>query len=333
MRVGLAYDLKDTVPQKPDTPKDALEEYDSPETVSALSAAIESLGHSVVKLGGGRELINNILQKKVDIVFNIAEGIGNYRSREAQVPGIFEMLDIPYSGSDPQCLAICLDKPLSKKLVSGAGIPTPKWHVVENNRELNVMTDDNILFPAFIKPAHEGSSMGIDLSSKVDDIKNLKKKTASMLECYQQPVLIEEFISGDDITVGIIGNDPPTIFGIMRVLPRKHNAQFFYSLETKRNWEQSVEYECPAKLPEHVLKKIKDYSIKVYRAMGCRDFARVDFKLASNIEPFFLEINPLPGLNRDSGDLPIMAYQLGWTYEKLISAILNAAIGRYPKWL
>jgi D-alanine-D-alanine ligase len=328
MQVGLSYDLKDAVPPRPDIPEDALEEYDLPETVTALAAAIESMGHSVVQLGGGRELINNILQQKVDIVFNIAEGLGNYRSREAQVPAILEMLDIPYSGSDPQCLAICLDKPLSKKLVSGAGISTPKWHVVGNNNDINEITDD-IVLPVFIKPVHEGSSMGIGFSSKVDDLKKFKKKATHMLDTYQQPILIEEFISGDDITVGIVGNAPPTILGIMRVLPRKRSSQFVYSLEIKRNWEHFVEYECPAKLGERVLEKINDYSLKAYQTLGCRDFARVDFKLGPGVEPFFLEINPLPGLNRNSGDLPIMAYKLGRTYEDLIATILNAAIGRY----
>jgi D-alanine-D-alanine ligase len=330
MRVGLSYDLKEAIPQRPDIPEDALEEYDLPETIIALVAAIESLGHSIVRLGGGKELINNILRQQVDIVFNIAEGLGNYRSREAQVPAILEMLDIPYSGSDPQCLAICLDKPLSKKLVSAAGIRTPTWHVINNNHELNEITEDDILFPVFIKPTHEGSSMGIDSVSKINDLTELEKKVVNMLERYQQPVLVEEFISGDDITVGIIGNSPPKIMGIMRVMPRKRSSQFVYSLEIKRNWEHLVEYECPAKLGERVLEKIEDYSLEVYQILGCRDFARIDFKLGPGVEPYFLEINPLPGLNPNSGDLPIMAYKMGWTYEELIATVLNAAMGRHP---
>jgi len=332
MRVGLSYDLKDTILSRPDSPEDALEEYDSPETITALVVAIESLGHSVIKLGGGRALINNILQQKVDIVFNIAEGRGNYRSREAQVPAILEMLDVPYSGSDPQCLAICLDKPLSKKLISAVGISTPDWRVIQNNHELNAINEDDILFPVFIKPAHEGSSMGIDSGSRIDDFTELEKKVSNMLELYRQPILIEEFISGDDITVGIVGNSPPTVVGMMRVLPRKCSSQFVYSIEIKRNWEHLVEYECPAKLGERVLEKIEDYSLKIYQTLECKDFARIDFKLGPGVEPFFLEINPLPGLNPNSGDLPIMAYKLGWTYDELVATVLNAAIGRYSQW-
>ena len=136
MRIGLSYDLKAAMPVEQDDPDDALEEYDHPETVDIIAAALESKGHSVVRLGGGSEFLDNIRREKVDIVFNIAEGRGNYRSREAQVPAILEMLDIPYTGSDPQCLAICLDKPVTKKLVAAAGIITPEWLVIASKEEL-----------------------------------------------------------------------------------------------------------------------------------------------------------------------------------------------------
>jgi len=328
LRIGLAYDLKQSVPLRPGHPEDALEEYDSPETVAALATAIESLGHAVVKLGGGREFIGNAIQEKVDLVFNIAEGLGNYRSREAQVPAILEMLDIPYSGSDPQCLAICLDKPLTKKLVAMAGIPTPKWRVIENSQQLNEMSWADFQFPSFVKPVHEGSSMGINAGSKIEDANQLVEIVAKMLERYRQPVMAEEFVSGDDVTVGIVGNSPPKVIGIMRILPQQNRPQFVYSLEMKRDWDHLVEYECPAKLGERVLKKIEDYSLKAFQVLGCRDFARIDFKLGPGVEPYFLEINPLPGLNPKSGDLPIMAHKMGWTYQNLISTVLNAAMER-----
>jgi D-alanine-D-alanine ligase len=315
----------------PGHPEDALEEYDSPETVAALAAVIESLGYAVIKLGGGREFIGNALREKVDLAFNIAEGLGNYRSREAQVPAILEMLDIPYSGSDPQCLAICLDKPLTKKLVAMAGIPTPKWRVIANSQQLKETTWADFPFPVFVKPAHEGSSMGISTGSKIEVASQLVEAVAKMLERYHQPIMAEEFISGDDITVGIVGNSPPKVVGIMRVLPQQSGPQFVYSLEMKRDWERLVEYECPAKLGERVLKKIEDYSLKAFHVLGCRDFARIDFKLGPGVEPYFLEINPLPGLNPKSGDLPIMARKMGWTYEGLISAVLNAAMERCPQ--
>ncbi len=331
MRIGLAYDLKEAVLSESDQPEDALEEYDSPETVEAIAAALETEGHSVVKLGGGGEFVTNIIHNKVDFVFNISEGLGNYRSREAQVPSILEMLDIPYSGSDPQCLTICLDKPLTKTLVARAGVRTPGWQVITNISQLNQIIWDDFPFPVFIKPAYEGSSKGIRLGSRTETVAQTFQVTAELLERYQQPVMVEEFIAGDEVTVGILGNSPATVLGIMRVLPKKRSDYFIYSLEVKREWEQLVEYECPAQLEKGILQQVTNSSLKVFEILGCRDFARIDFKLSPEGLPYFLEINPLAGLNPRSSDLPIMAYKLGWTYQALISAILNAAVQRYPQ--
>lgn len=331
MKIGLAYDLKDTVIPTSSSLEDALEEYDSPETVAAITAEIESLGHYVIKLGGGKEFISNILQNDVDFVFNISEGLGNYRSREAQIPAVLEMLGIPYSGSDPQCLALCLDKPLTKTLVTTAGVRTPGWYVVADYSQLNGITAADLPLPAFIKPACEGSSKGIRFGSKVETREQACETAAGLLEQYRQPVMIEEFIAGAEVTVGMLGNNPPQILGIMRVLPKQRNAEFIYSLEIKRDWEQLVDYECPAGLETGISEEITKMSLKAFKTLGCRDFARIDFKLHSNGTPYFLEINPLAGLNPKSSDLPIMAYKLGWTYHSLIADILNTALQRYPQ--
>jgi D-alanine-D-alanine ligase len=330
VKIGLSYDVKEAIRLVGGHPEDALEEYDSPETVVALVAAIEALGHIVIKLGGGEEFLANITKEKLDLVFNIAEGWGNCRSREAQVPAILEMLNIPYSGSDPQCLAISLDKPLTKKIVATYGVDTPRWQVISQKEQLQEKNWDNFPFPAFVKPAYEGSSKGIGLVSRVETYEQAVWLIAALLERYQQPVMVEAFVSGDDVTVGIVGNTPPKVVGIMRVLPRDRREHFIYSLEVKRDWERLVEYECPAKLDKTIIDKIESSSLKIFYALGCRDFARIDFKLGPDGVPYFLEINPLPGLNPKSGDLPIMAGKMGWTYHGLISAILDAALARYP---
>ena len=329
MRIGLAYDLKDKVPEPQGKPEDALEEYDSLETVGAIAKAIEAQHHSVVKLGGGREFLNNVMGQRVDLVFNIAEGLGNYRSREAQVPSVLEMLGVPYSGSDPLCLAVSLEKPLAKRLVSFSGVATPRWQVVGDTRQLKEVEWGQFPLPAFAKPAHEGSSKGIRITSRLENSPQIVEAVTGLLEYYQQPVMVEEFISGEEVTVGVIGNSPPKVVGIMRVVPRKKTDCFVYSLEVKRDWESLLTYECPALLGKGVLQDIADSSLKAYEALGCRDFARMDFRISPDGTPYFLEINPLPGLNPKSGDLPIMAGKMGWTYEALISAVLNAALQRY----
>jgi len=329
MRIGLSFDLKEVISVEQAGPDDALEEYDSQATVEIISAALEAKGHSVVRLGGGSEFLDNIRREKVDIVFNIAEGRGSYRSREAQVPSILEMLDIPYTGSDPQCLAICLDKPVTKKLVATDGISTPRWLAITDNEELSQVPWDGFPFPAIIKPAYEGSSKGIRLTSLAYNADQAQEEARRILECYRQPVMVEEFIAGDEVTVGIVGNSPPKIVGIMCVIPKRKDRHFVYSLEVKRDYLNLVDYECPALLEKKVLDKIADSSLRVFGALGCQDFARLDFRVSPEGIPFFIEINPLPGLGTYS-DLVIMAIKMGWNHEALIGAVLDAALERYP---
>jgi len=330
MRIGLSYDLKEAIPIEQAACDDAFEEYDSSETVEFVAASLEAGGHTVVMLGGGREFLENTLREKVDFVFNIAEGRGNYRSREAQVPSILEMLDIPYSGSDPQCLAICLDKPLTKKLVASKGVNTPNWRVINDRQELRQIDTCAFTFPAIVKPAYEGSSKGIRFTSVVEDAKQAIEVIENLLEKYQQPAMMEEVILGDEITVGIIGNSPPKVLGTMRIIPKQNKGYFIYNLDVKRNYLNLVKYECPAGLEEKVLQSIQISSLRAFQALGCRDFARLDFRISTAGVPYFLEINPLPGLGTHS-DLVIMAKKMGWSHRQLISAVLNAARERYPQ--
>jgi D-alanine-D-alanine ligase len=330
MRIGLSYDLKEVIALQQASGDDAFEEYDSSETVELIAAALGAEGHTITMLGGGREFLGKILHNKVDFVFNIAEGRGTYRSREAQVPSILEMLDIPYSGSDPQCLAICLDKPLTKKLVVSEGVSTPKWRVINDRQELRQIDSCDFLFPAIIKPAYEGSSKGIRLTSVVEDAKQAIEVIGSLLEKYHQPAMMEEVILGDEVTVGIIGNSPPKVLGIMRILPKQRDGYFLYTLEVKRNYLELVDYECPAGLEEKILQRLQISSLRAFEALGCRDFARLDFRISPAGVPYFLEINPLPGLGTYS-DLVIMAKKMGWSHRQLISAVLNAALERYSQ--
>ncbi len=330
MRIGLSYDLKETITLQQASCDDSYEEYDSLETVELIATSLEAEGHTVTMLGGGRDLLSKILDNRVDFVFNIAEGRGTYRSREAQVPSVLEMLNIPYSGSDPQCLSICLDKPLTKKLVAWEGVSTPTWRIINDRQELDQINRCRSLFPAIIKPAYEGSSKGIRLTSLVEDAKQANEVIECLLDKYHQPAMMERVIIGDEVTVGIIGNSPPKVLGVMRVLPKQRNDYFLYTVEVKRNYLELVDYECPAGLEEKVLQRIQTASLKAFEALGCRDFARLDFRISAAGVPYFLEINPLPGLGTHS-DLVIMARKLGWNHRQLISALLNAAIERYPQ--
>lgn len=329
MRIGLSYDLKSAVADR-NAPDDAQEEYDSPETVAIIVGALEKKGHRVIRLGGGTEFLDNIRRESVDIVFNISEGLGDFRSREAQVPSVLEMLNVPYTGSDPLCLALCLDKVSAKKLMASAGVPTPRWLLVEDDSAIGQVDWQGFPFPSIVKPAFEGSSKGIRLTSLVDSVPQAEAEITRILRNYHQPVMVEEFIGGNEVTVGIIGNSPPELVGMMRILPRNKERHFVYSVEVKRDYLNLVEYESPVRLPVPVLDKLEQYGLKAFKVLGCRDFARVDFRVGRDDTPYFLEINPLPGLGAYS-DLIIMATKLGWTHDEVVLAVLDAALQRYPQ--
>jgi D-alanine-D-alanine ligase len=337
MRIGIACDLKTAVTaergdltDKRQDIDDVYEEYDSPVTLEIITKALENKGHRTVQLGGGVQFLDSIRKEKVDFVFNISEGRGTHRSREAQVPSVLEMLDIPYSGSDPLTLATCLDKILTKKLVALEDIPTPKWLVVNNQKELDEVNWKGFPFPAIVKPAAEGSSKGIRLTSLVETAEQAKKEMGRVLGGYNQPVMLEEFIDGEEITVGVIGNNPARLVGMMSIIPKKKEKHFVYSVEVKRDYVNLVDYESPPKLPRKTLEKLEQLSLKSFKILGCRDVSRVDFRVGKNGVPYFIEINPLPGMGTYS-DLIIMGTKMGWTHEGLIGTVLDAAIERYPQ--
>lgn len=330
MRIGITYDLKSTGPLAPDLPDDFEEEYDSPATVEAIAAVLRKRGHAVDLLGDGPELLEQLLRDPPEMVFNIAEGRGIARSREARVPAVLEMLQVPHTGSDPLTCAVTLDKDCAKRLAISAGVRCPGGIVLRPGDDIAAVIQSDPAFPgypALVKPAWEGSSKGIRSKSVVETPEELVAVVRSLWRDHRQPLLVEEFIDGDELTVGVIGNDDPHMIGVMRVLPVREEKRFIYSLEVKRDWERRVRYECPARLPANELAAVQEAALRAYRVLGCRDVARIDFRLRQGI-PYFLEVNPLPGLNPQTGDLVILARDCGWSYERLIEGILNAALDR-----
>jgi len=338
MRIGITFDLKAETLSEAGLPDDFQEEFDSPVTLDALAGVLSGLGHQVELLGDGRELLEKLLHQPPDLVFNIAEGKGIARSREARVPAVLEMLDVPYTGSDPLTLAATLDKDCAKRLVQSAGVSVPQSIVTgvdpsailgadEIERE---MRNRDCAFPVIVKPAWEGSSKGIRGKCVADTIRELLAAVGAVSRNQCQPVLIEEFIDGEEVTVGIVGNRPPQMIGIMQVCPAAPTSRFVYSLEVKRDYRRQVKYESPPRLSPEVLARVYDAASEVFQVLGCRDIARIDFRLRGDV-PYFLEVNPLPGINPETSDLVILGRLCGWSYERLIGTILQAAIERYPE--
>lgn len=330
MRIGLAFDLKAPAGESGDPWNEESEEYDPPETIDALKSELKRLGHQVVELGGGRQFLESILCSDVDLVFNIAEGRGRCRSREAQVPAVLEMLGLPYVGSDPLTLALCLDKPSAKQIAQAGGIPTPGFQVIDTVDDLSLFGPFPLDFPVIVKPAYEGSSKGIHEGSRVNGLTGLRERVGQVIETYRQPALVEQFIAGTEVTVGVVGGGPPQIVGVMEVVPRDGSGEnFMYTLDVKRNWRQRVSYRCPPRLPASCIKELETMALTLFRVLGCRDMARFDCRVDRAYRPYFIEANPLPGLSPEYGDLSIMGNLTGWDYPRIVRTILDSALNRH----
>ncbi|MDD5643884.1 MAG: ATP-grasp domain-containing protein [bacterium] len=328
MKIGITYNLKTDFKNLVLTTEDALEEFDSEKTVDAIAAAITKMGHDAVKLGGGEQVIGKIKNEELSLVFNIAEGV-NGRAREAQIPALLELLKMPYTHSDPLTLALTLDKSMTKHVVKSYGVNTPEFLVISDVSELK--SENLPEFPLIVKPAWEGSSKGIRMNSKVDDFGELKTQVEWVSKNYSgQPVLIEQFIRGREITVGVVGNNPPQILGMMEIgFKEDTRNDFIYSLEVKRDYEKLVKYTCPPELEEKVATKIEKMALAAYDCLHCKDIARMDFRIDSKLNAYFIEINPLPGLSPEYSDLIIMAEKLGIKHEDVIRKIIENAVRRY----
>jgi D-alanine-D-alanine ligase len=327
MKIGITFDVKSSEPPAPGTPDDAFEEFDSPHTIDAIATVLRGLGHTVVLLGDGREFLEKVLAVKPDFVFNVAEGQGVSRSREARVPAVLEMLGIPYTGSDPFTLAVTLDKDCAKKLAALAGVPVPRSFALEPGLPVSSIPAPQLTFPLMVKPAWEGSSKGIRNRCLVRREDEIADVVTSLRQGHPQTILLEEFIAGAEVTVGLLGNEEPQILGMMQIAPNFETEHFIYSLEIKREYRKRVIYHCPPHLPAATLQALEQAARTAFRALGCRDVARIDFRVRDGV-PYFLEVNPLPGLNPDDSDLVIMAKLVGWTHAQLVSTVFDAALRR-----
>ncbi|MDD3345523.1 MAG: ATP-grasp domain-containing protein [Candidatus Omnitrophica bacterium] len=329
MKVVLTYNLKKKDPLKP---ADYFSECDSQETINSVVAALKKKGHFVEAIDVEYpELFSYFKNNRVDMVFNIAEG-KHGRFRESEVPAMLDYLKIPYTGSKTFSLALALNKALTKKILKAENIPTPNCQLFVKGSEI---LSPNLTFPLIVKPNCEGSAKGINKTNVVYDKESLFEKVRECIHVYRQEALVEDFIEGKELTVGILEN------GSIRVLPIleidfsncKKSGEYFYSWKMKEfqgNAEMGMvpEFFCPARLDKEIEARVKDVAIRTHRAVGCLDISRTDIRLDKNNTPYVLEINPLPGLDPKESNFPIMAYAAGMAYDDLIEAILISASER-----
>lgn len=314
-------------------PPDLLAECDSDETIAAVEQALRQF-HQVVLIESDERAYLRLMEERPDLVFNIAERLFG-PNRESHIPTICEMLNIPYTGSDPLTLGICLDKSRAKEILSFHGIPNPAFRVIERIEDIPA----RLSYPLIVKPLYEGSSKGIKDNSVVINRRELKSKINEIFRLYQQPAIVEEFLRGREFTVGVLGNYPE--LEILPIVEIDHTqlppgARPIYSYEAKWVWDTPDKpleiFHCPADLSEKLINEIEDLVRKTCRILRIRDWARIDIRLDARDVPHILEINPLPGIlpnPEDNSCLPKAARAAGYTYDQLINRVVWEACRRY----
>ena len=329
LTIALLANLKINAPHGREEPRDRWAELDSERTIEAIAAGLRQAGHKVTFLEGDESLYGRLLKGHFDIAFNICEGHRG-DSRESHVPATLEMLGIPYTGSKVLCLALTLDKPMAKRVLAFHGLPTPPFQVFDTPDE---PVDLGLSYPLFVKPVGEGTGMGINGNSVVRDQGELRRQLRWLIGTYGQPALVEEFIEGREITVGVLGNErlrvlPPLEVDLSRCPPEERGI---YTGRIKSELPDLPLYVCPTALTEGQEEELRGLAVAAYRALDCLDVARVDFKLDADDgeRPYILEVNPLPGLSPGVSDLVFEAEAEGMNHAELINAILGAALERY----
>jgi len=323
--IGFTYDVAVDSPTEGMPLSDVHAEFDSQSTIDFVQAAIEAAGYKVIHIGNVNNLFKMLPNLKVDIVFNLCEGLGS-RNREAQVPIILEMFGIPYVGSDGLTMSLTLDKIMAKKIFIAEKIPTPRYIEIDSLDDL--VNLDHMDFPMIVKLRHEGTSKGLSNKSIVRSRKELKAQVKDLFSKYgRQPLLAEELISGMEFTVPLIGNDPVEALPSVQVSINNtvDLGEAIYTFDLV--YDPGVVYLCPSKIDKALEDKMMDLALRTYKAVGCRDFGRVDFRVDRNNNPYVLEINPLPSLSPEDA-FNLSPNAAGYDYNKAISKIIDAAFKR-----
>ncbi|MBU0509607.1 D-alanine--D-alanine ligase [bacterium] len=319
MKVGMTYDLRAAYLAE-GYGEEETAEFDRTETIEALDDALRVLGHDTDRIGHARQLVSRLaLGDRWDLVFNIAEGLRGF-GREAQVPGILEAFQIPYTFSDPLTSSITLHKALTKRILRDHKIPTTSFCEVSGPDGPDQV---DLPFPLFVKPVAEGTSKGIDSTSRVTSQAELRQACERIWAEFEQPALVEPFLPGGEFTVGITGTGrAASAIGTLGIKLRKGAEDHSCTYVNKEQCEDLCQY---ALAPRSISGDAEAMALAAWRALGCRDGGRVDLRGDEHGNLFILEVNPLPGLHPTHSDLPILCTAAGMTYVELIDRIVTSA--------
>jgi len=330
MKVAIIYSGGELTTQQPEDYKGRNDEGNLQDVMNALT----SLNHEVVKVDANESIFQRLLELKgqVDVLFNLAEeGYNLDIGTEPHMAALFEMLGFKFTGSNYLCLASCLDKARAKQLFVVNGLSTPNFMIF--NKEINPDVKINGLkFPLIVKPGKSDGSVGIRRNSVVEDVEQLVLKVNEIIQTYEPPALVEEFIDGREVNVGILGNKRLTVLPMSEIIfnlpPEEWNfVPYEAKWLTKTKYYKGTTPKCPAEIEPELKDEIEELAKKAYTLMGVRGFGRVDFRIDANNKPYILEVNPNPDISRDAG-LARMIQAHGMTYEELIEKILRMGINK-----
>ncbi len=325
MLIGLTYDLRSDYLAMGYSAEDTAE-FDKDETIVGIEDALRTLGHTTDRIGHAKALIRRIANgSQWDMVFNICEGLHGL-SREAQVPAILELYDVPYVFSDPLVLSLTLHKGMTKRIVRDAGVPTSDFVVYESAQDLLRLGFEP---PFFVKPVAEGTGKGCSAKSIVRGRADLTVVCEELAARFRQPAIIEPYLTGREFTVGITGTGQDSeIVGSMEIILLANAEKGVYSFDNKDNYADRVAYKPCDSGADPIAAAAERVALDAWQALGCRDGGRVDIRCDSGQNPLFMEVNPLAGLNPQDSDLPILARMHGVAYTDLIRRIIESAASR-----
>ncbi len=292
------------------------------QTSDAVCVALGRLGHSVTVAEAGPSLLERLNTIGPDVVLNLATG---YRSKkdQASIAAMLEISGIPYTGSGPGAHLIGLHKHLAKLVMGIHGVPTPRFRVIDDSEATEREVTEGLSFPLIVKPASEGSSAGISEESVVATPEAALEQVRQVESRFGLPVLVEEFVSGREFTVGMVGYPEPVVLPVEEIEFRR-GRMFTYDVKSR----DAVRPVCPAEIPPEAAVELQRLAIKTFHAVGCVDFARVDFRVSSDGSPYVLEINTLPGLMPGYSELPRMADMAGISFTDLVGRLLEGPLSR-----
>jgi D-alanine-D-alanine ligase len=315
---------------RPDHP-DAASEHEILSTVDAVQDHLARAGYAVDRLGVARDphaLVSGLRRLRPDVVFNLFEGLADDGDTEAHVAGVLEWAGVPFTGSPFQTLSLARSKPLTKRLLRGAGLPTPEFFVVD---DLPVPASP-LEWPVIVKPAAQDASVGLDQGSVVTSAQGLRERVGCLLEAYGPPVMVEQFIRGRELNVAVIEAPDLRALPPSEILFTSNEPDHWPIVTYDAKWKPgSHDYEntpprYPAEVTPRLRERLEALARKAFRLLGCRDYARVDFRVRAG-KPYILEVNPNPDYSPTAGLAGGLA-SAGLTHAGFTARLVELALAR-----